>query len=264
MNKLITLTTHNFRLAWAYKLNFVTRYLAMVLSVLMFYFLDRLLQRSGVNNVEGGSYFTFVLIGGAFSKYLELNSQAFLANLREEMLRGTLEPLLVTATPTTLALLGPASWSLVEGTLLVLIQFVVGGMVGADFSAANWPVALLVMAVSMISLLCYGIFSAAFIIVYKRGDPVNWFINTVAYIFSGVFFPITILPPWLQIVSYALPFTYALRALRAALIRGAGLGEVGRDLLVLVGFTAVLLPLSLWFLRYAIRYLKQTGELAHY
>jgi hypothetical protein len=36
------------------------------------------------------------------------------------------------------------------------------------------------------------------------------------------------------------------------------------DLLVLLGFTAVLLPLSLFALRYAIRYLKETGELVHY
>lgn len=264
MYKLLILIQHNFRLAWAYKLNFITRYLAIVLSVLLFYFLDKLLQRSGAGAVEGGTYFTFVLIGGAFSRYLELNSQAFLATLREEMLRGTLEPLLATATPTMFALLGPASWALLEGSILVVLQLVVGAWVGADFSQANWPAALLIMLLSIVCLLCYGIFSAGFVVVFKRGDPINWFINTVAYIFSGVFFPVTLLPPWLQVVSYALPFTYALQALRGALMRGETIGQLSSDLLILGGFTAVLLPLSLWFLRYAISHLKQTGELTHY
>ncbi|MBK7896034.1 MAG: ABC transporter permease [Anaerolineaceae bacterium] len=262
--KLLALITHNFRLAWAYKLNFVTRYLGMIISVLLFFFLDQLLQRGGAGQVEGGTYFTFLIIGGAFSKFLELSSHAFSANLREEMLQGTIEPLLVTATPVTLALLGPSSWMLLEGVLLVLIQLGVGTAVGADFSQANWGTAVLVLLVSLSSLISYGIFSAAFVIVFKRGDPMNWFINSVAYVFSGVFFPVELLPAWLRIISYALPFTYALRALRGALMRGETIAEVGGDLLVLGGFTAVLLPLSLFALRYAIRHLKQTGELAHY
>jgi ABC-2 type transport system permease protein len=263
-SKLMALISHNFRLAWAYKLNFITRYLGMAVSVLLFFFLDQLLRRTGVEQVEGGSYFTFLLIGGAFSKYLELSSHAFSANLREEMLRGTIEPLLVTATPTSLAILGPSSWMLIEGSLLVLVQLIVGALVGADFSQANWGAALVVLLVSLTSLLCYGVFSAAFVIVFKRGDPMNWFINSVAYVFSGVFFPITLLPIWLRVISYALPFTYSLRALRGALMRGEGMAVLWPDLLVLLGFTAVLLPLSLFALRYAIRYLKETGELVHY
>ncbi|NKQ35399.1 MAG: ABC transporter permease [Chloroflexi bacterium] len=262
--KLFVLIRHNFRLAFSYKLNFITRYLSVVVSVLLFYFLDVLLQRAGATEVEGGTYFTFLIIGGAFSRYLELASHAFSANLREEMLRGTIEPLLATATPVTVVLLGPASWALLEGTILAGLQLGMGALVGADFSQANWGAALAVLLVSLISLMSYGVFSVAFVIVFKRGDPINWFINSVAYVFSGVFFPIELLPPWLRIISYLLPFTYALRALRGALMRGEGLTQLWPDLLILLGFTAVLLPLSLLAMRYAIRYLKERGELAHY
>jgi len=262
--KLWILIRHNFRLAWSYKLNFVTRYLNLIVSVLLFYFLDALLGRSGSGQIEGGTYFTFLIIGGAFSRYLELASHAFSANLREEMLRGTIEPLLATATPMTAVLLGPATWALLEGTLLVGMQLVIGALVGADFSQANWGAALLVLGLSLVSLLSYGLFSVAFVVVFKRGDPINWFINSVAYVFSGVFFPVALLPVWLRVISYALPFTYALRALRGALMRGEGVALLWPDLLVLLGFTAVLLPLSLWVMRYAVRYLKERGELVHY
>jgi ABC-2 type transport system permease protein len=263
LSKLLTLIGHNFRLAWSYKLNFVARYLGAVISVMLFFFLDRLLGRSGEAVVDGGTYFTFLIIGGAFSRFLELASHAFSANLRDEMLQGTIEPLLVTATPTA-ALLGPSSWSLLEGTLLAAGQLLLGAGFGADFSQANWGAALLVLLVSLLSLLSYGIISTAFVVVFKRGDPVNWFINSVAYVFSGVFFPVTLLPSWLRIISYALPFTYALRALRGALMRGAGAAELWPDLLVLLGFASILLPVSLWSMRYAIGRLKERGELVHY
>ena len=264
MAKIGALVGHNFRLAFAYKLNFVSRYLSAAVSVLLFFFLDRLLRGAGINEIEGGTYFTFLLIGGTFARYLEIVNHGFMDNLREEMLKGTIEPLLVTATPAALVLLGPASWRLVEGTVLVLIQLSVGVAVGADFSQANWLSAAVVVLVGLSSLISYGVFSAAFMIVFKRGDPLNWFVNAVAYVFSGVFFPVSLLPPGLRIISHALPFTYVLRALRAALMRGAGLAELAPDIAILLGFTAVLLPLALWSMRTAVRRMKERGELAHY
>lgn len=262
--KLQALLSHNFWLAWSYKLNFFTRYLAAVIAVLLYYFLDRLLQLSGQAAFDGGTYFTFVLIGGAFLRYLELGSHAFSANLRDEMLMGTIEPLLVTATPITLSVLGPSSWMLIQGTLIVIGQLLIGVLVGADFSQANWSSALVVLLISLTSLVSYGIISAAFTIVFKRTDPMSWFVNSIAYVFSGVFFPIELFPPWLRIISYLLPFTYALRALRGALMEGASLAELATDIIILLGFAAVFLPLSFWALRFAIRRMKETGELVHY
>lgn len=263
-SKLAALIRHNFRLAWSYKLNFFTRYLAAIMSVVLFYFLDQLLQLSGRGAFDDSSYFTFVLIGGAFLRYLELGSHAFSANLRDEMLMGTIEPLLVTATPVTVSVLGPSSWMLIQGTIIVVGQLLLGIVVGADFSQANWTSALVVLLISLTSFVSYGIISAAFTIVFKRSDPANWFINSIAYVFSGVFFPIELFPPWLRIISYLLPFTYALRALRGALMDGAALPDLAGDIAILLGFTAVLLPLSYWALRYAIRRMKERGELTHY
>ena len=264
VQKLTAFVTQGFRLAWSYKLNFVSRYVATIVSVLLFYFLDQMFQRAGVRLVEGGSYFAFLLIGGAFSKYLEIGMRSFAENLREEMLVGTLEPLLATATPTRLALLGPTAFPLIEGTLLVFFQLLAGAAFCADFSRANWWSAMVVVSVSLTSLLCWGILSAAFTIVFKRSDPINWLVGATAYVFSGVFFPVTILPPALQVVSALLPFTYALRGLRGALMNGATLTDLAADILPLLLFIGVLLPLALWSMRVAVRYLKRTGELAHY
>lgn len=262
--KLRALISHNFWLAWSYKLNFFTRYLAAFIAVLLFYFLDRLLQLSGQTSFSEGSYFTFALIGGAFLRYLELGSHAFSANLRDEMLMGTIEPLLVTATPITISILGPSSWMLIQGTTIILGQLILGVLVGADFSKANWGAAIVILLISLTSLVSYGIISAAFTILFKRSDPMNWFINSIAYVFSGVFFPIELFPPWWRIISYLLPFTYALRALRGALMEGATAFDMATDILVLLGFTAILLPFSFWSLRFAIRRMKERGELVHY
>lgn len=264
VEKLRAFFAQGFTLASSYRLNFASKYVAMVVSVLFFYFLDQMFRRAGVTEVEGGSYFAFLLIGGAFSKYLDVGMRSFAETLREEMLMGTLEPLLATATSMRFVLLGPSIWMLVEGTLLVFFQLSLGTLFGADFSRANWVSATLVIMISIASLLCWGIVSAAFTLIFKRSDPINFLVGSIAYVFSGVFFPVSILPPALQVVSALLPFTYALRALRGALLRGATLPELAPDIFVLLIFTALLLPLALWSMRRAIRYLKRTGQLAHY
>jgi ABC-2 type transport system permease protein len=264
VDKVTALIGHNLRLAWSYKLNFLLRYLAGVMTILLYFFLDLLLQRSGQEAVSEGTYFTFVLIGGTFLRYLLLISQSFSANLRDEMLMGTIEPLLVTATPITLSVLGPSSWMLIQATSIFIGQFLLGALLGADFSQANWASALLVLLISLASFAGYGIISAAYAIVYKRSDPAVLFISSIAYVFSGVFFPIEIFPPWLRVISYLLPSTYTLRALRGALMGGASPADLASEIAILLVFAAVLVPLSFWALRYAIRRMKDTGELVHY
>jgi ABC-2 type transport system permease protein len=264
LGKLLAFLGHGFRKALSYKLNFTAHYVSVLISVAFYYFLDRLFTQTGVSVVEGGSYFAFLLIGGAFSRYLNLTMRAFAENLREEMLQGTLEPLLVTATPSVLALLGPSTWMLLEGTLVVFVQLFLGVLFGANFAAANWLSVAAVALLSLTSLLSYGVLSAAFTLIFKRSDPLNWLIGATSYLFGGVYFPIATLPPVLQWISYLLPFTYAIDGLRGALLRGDNLPALRQNLLGLLAFTVVLLPLSLWALRAALRHLKRSGQLTYY
>lgn len=255
---------HGFQLGYSYKINFFIRYISAVVSVLMFYFMDRLVSGAGMSQVEGASYFAFLLIGGTFTRFLELCMYAFALNLREEMLMGTLEPMLVSATPPVFILLGPSAWGLVEGTAIATFQFVLGMGLGANFTQINWLSFGLIMFLSLVSVISFGIISASFLVIFKRNDPVSWFVRSVAQVFSGVYFPITVIPLPLRLFSYILPFTYSLHGLRAAMTQGATLAEIGLDVGMLILFTLVSLPLSVWALRRAVAYLQDVGELAHY
>ncbi len=263
-SKLATFFRHGFVLARSYKLNFVAKYLATVVTVVFYFFLAEMFKRANVIVSPGDDYFTFLLIGGAFSKYVEIGMRTLSDTLREEMLMGTIEPLLATATPATLALLGPSTFIAAEGTLLVLAQLVIGALFGADFSRANWPAAVVMTLLMVGCLFCWGAISAAFTLRYKRHDPVNWIVGAISYVFSGVFFPVSTLPPAMQVISYALPFTYGLQALRGALLNGKGLLDLGPEIAALLLFTVVLLPVAVYSIRAATRYLKTSGALAHY
>ena len=147
------------------------------------------------------------------------------------------------------------------------IYLLLGGLLfGVDFGDTNVIPALAALLLTVIAFSSLGIISASFIMIFKRGDPIAWLISSTSTLVGGVFYPISILPDWLQKLSYLFPITYSLDAIRLSLLQGYGFAnqEVTRDLAALVVFSVITLPVSLVIFRYAVRRAKKDGSLAYY
>ncbi|MGZ4883027.1 MAG: ABC transporter permease [Halobacteriota archaeon] len=70
-----------------------------------------------------------------------------------------------------------------------------------------------------------------------------------AFLLSGVFWPIQAIPEWLRPVSYILPTTYAVEAVRSVILRGGGLDKIYPDVIALLIFAGVFLVLATILLR---------------
>jgi ABC-2 type transport system permease protein len=131
-------------------------------------------------------------------------------------------------------------------------------------SNANLVGALITLILTIICFSSLGIISASFIMVLKQGDPINWVFSALSGLLGGVFYPITVLPQWLQMFSYILPITYSLNAMRLALLQGYSLEALAPDILALMLFSVVMLPFSILAFRYAVRRAKVDGSLTQY
>ena len=253
--------------ALSYRLSFVLRIFGIFFSVASFYFLSRLFGGAMVSQLEqyGGDYFSFVLIGLAFTGYLGLSLSNFSSSIREGQMTGTLEIMLLSPTRLSSILLSSSLWGYLQTTINVIIYLVVGALVfGFNVSHANFLTALVVLVLSIASFSGFGILSAAVVLVVKQGDPISWLFGGVSTLLAGVYYPIAVLPGWLTPLSHALPMTYALDAMRLAMLKGASLYEVRFDVLVLLGFAVVLTPLSFYAFRQALRRAKIEGSLIQY
>ena len=65
-------------------------------------------------------------------------------------------------------------------------------------------------------------------------------------------------------MARAFPAYYGINGLREALLTDSGWQEVAPDLLVLLAFDVVLLPLSIAAFRRAVAVARETGTLANY
>jgi len=61
---------------------------------------------------------------------------------------------------------------------------------------------------------------------------------------SGFIFPISSMPRFLQLVTYAVPARYFLIALRGVVLKGVGLDALGRELAALAAFAMIVLALA--------------------
>jgi len=129
---------------------------------------------------------------------------------------------------------------------------------------ANWVGALLILGASVLAFSGLGVLSASYLLVFKRGNPVNWAILGLSSVVGGMMYPISVLPKWLQYVARLIPVTYSLEGMRAALLGRATMRELLPSLAALLIYAAVLLPISFMVFSWALRRTKITGTLTHF
>ena len=255
-----------YMLQLSYKFDFFLRLFFMLFNILTYYFIAKLIGDGSAKYLEpyGGDYFSFVLIGMAFSGYLMISLRSFSESVRDEQMMGTLEAMLVTPTSTSSIIALSSLWNFIFASFRVLLYLVIGILLGVDMTQANVGGALLILVLTIICFSSIGILSASFIMVFKRGDPINMLLMGTSELFGGVLFPIEVFPSWLQSISHILPITYSVNGMRHALLQGYSIGELAPELLSLVLFSIVLLPLSLFVFERAVLKVKAEGGLVQY
>ncbi len=251
----------------SYKFAFLMQFFGIFISILMFFFLSKLLGDAGVSYLKpyGGNYFSFVLIGIAFFSYLGVSLQALSKSIREGQMLGTLEALLVTQTEIPTIILSSSLYSFLWSTFGVAVYLLLGAFLfGVNMSSANLTAAFLILLLTITSFSSLGIISASFIMVLKKGDPVSRIFTGISALLGGLYYPISVLPDWLQNLSYLLPVTYSLEGMRLALLKGYSLNQLMPNIVPLVIFSVVMLPISILIFGYAVRKAKIDGTLTHY
>jgi ABC-2 type transport system permease protein len=253
-------------IARTYRSPFIMELFEALFGTAMFYYVSRFVDSPQLEGAlpQGHTYFAFALVGFVFFDYLNAAMDAFDSSLQEARDSGTLEHLLVTQTSLPVMLAGSAIYPFVTTTLRIAIYFAWGALFfGFPLHATNWVSVLAVLLVSLLAFSGLGILSSSYLLLFKRGNPAKWLLLGISSVVSGMLFPVNILPGWLQFLAELNPITYALDAMRAALLSGTGLLGLLRPLGALLLFAVILLPLSMSVFAWALRRTKNTGTLTH-
>ena len=251
----------------SYKISFLFQFGTIVFSVLTFFFISKLFgtRASEYLTNYGGDYFPFVLIGIAFYGYLSTAMSSFTGAISREQSLGTLEAIILSPTKISTMLISGSLWNFFLTSLHIVLYLLLGALCfNFPLGRINLPAAIVILILTIISFSSLGIISASFVLVLKQGNPVNWLFSGVSRFLGGVYFPVGILPFWVQKVAYLLPITYSLHGMRMAILMGHSIRDIRQDILALVLFSLILLPFSIFCFKYALRRAKKDGSLIYY
>ena len=251
----------------SYKFSFVASVFGIFLSSATFFFISKLISPNSTSVLDpyGGDYFSFVIIGIAFSGLLTMFEKRLPGIIRQAQVTGTLEAILVSRTSIPVILFGSSLYYILFSVVSTVFHLTLAVTVfGMKIAKINWPGALITFFLTFLCFLSIGILSACFILVYKKGNPFSWIYGSVSGLLGGVFFPIKVLPAWIKWISYLLPVTYSLEGLRKSIITSSAFSEILPSIVALSIFALIFFPLSLYLFRVALKKAKKDGTLIHY
>ena len=206
---------------------------------------------------------TILLIGAVIWSYLGIVFEILTETVAWERWEGTIEYTFMAPLSRAVHLLGMGSFAVLYGVLRTALLFaVVALFFGLEFPQADFAAALLLLAVASVSFVGVGMVTAVLpLISPEKGAQLGFIAQGMLLVVSGVYYPVEVMPGWMQALATVSPATYALEGIRAAVLDGAGVGDVWGDVWPLLVMGVVAIPLGLVVFRAGERYAKRHGKL---
>jgi ABC-type polysaccharide/polyol phosphate export permease len=105
---------------------------------------------------------------------------------------------------------------------------------------------------------------AATVLIFKRMMAGAGLLLTLISFTSGVYFPVALLPDWIEWFSDVQPFTPSIQLLRHVLIDAEVTGDPSTLVLKVAAFVVLMIPAGYLALRAATRVGQRTGTIIEY
>ncbi|MFL5919935.1 MAG: ABC transporter permease [Gaiellaceae bacterium] len=206
---------------------------------------------------------TILLVGAVIWAYLGIIFEILTETVAWERWEGTIEYTFMAPLSRPVHLLGMGVFAIGYGVVRAVLLF---GVVAAFFSLhlpdANYVAALVLLIIASISFIGIGMMTAVLpLISPEKGTQLGFVAQGVLLVVSGVYYPVSVLPGWMQAIATISPATYALRGCRAAILEGTGLTGLWTEIWALLVIGVVSVPLGLFTFRTGERYAKKHGKL---
>jgi ABC-2 type transport system permease protein len=231
----------------------VAFFLWTVANTLTIVFIAKGIEATG-GSIDVNAATTRLLIGAVIWAYLGIIFEFLTETVAWERWEGTIEYTFMA---------GEGFFAIVYGLARAVLLFAVVAvffdlrMPNADFVAA-----LVVIVVASVSFIGIGMMTSVMpLISPEKGMQLGFIAQGMLLVVSGVYYPVEVLPTWMEWISVISPATYALDGARDAILLGQGLSTMWDELWPLIVIGIVSIPLGLWVFQRGERYAKRHGKL---
>tara|TARA_Y100001980_G_C14541892_1_gene320050 strand:+ start:820 stop:1635 length:816 start_codon:yes stop_codon:yes gene_type:complete len=212
-----------------------------------------------------GNYFLFLISGVMVLLFISriLSTAVFFMGSAQS--QGYLESLLATKTSLFSVLLGSIAFPYFQSLIRVSILFVFAYIFDSE-SINFFQIfdAVFILSISVIPFLGLSFVICGFILIYKKASFLSSFILLGCAVFSGIFFPVSVLPSFLQTLSLLFPSTASVSLMRARVIEGIPYNELYVEFFSLFIYSSIYLILGIIIMKRSIVIAKRNGSISHY
>jgi ABC-2 type transport system permease protein len=259
---LVGIVERNFYLVKRYFWWDVAFFVWTVANTLTVVFIARGIEATG-GTLDVNRTATSLLVGAVIWAYLGIIFEIITETVAWERWEGTIEYTFMAPLSRPVHLLGMGAFAVLYGLARAALLFVVCTFFfDLSIPDANFGAALTVLAVASVSFVGIGMMTAVLpLISPEKGTQLGFIAQGLLLVVSGVYYPIDVLPAWMQFIARISPATYALDGIRDAILEGHGVGAMRDELVPLIGIGVLFIPLGLAVFRRGERHAKRHGKL---
>jgi ABC-2 type transport system permease protein len=250
---------------WAWEVVWLVYNIVNALSVTYIGAAAQLLPGAHGAKIDTQPLILYLLIGTSVWSYLSVTFEGVTDMITIERWEGTIEHTFMAPISRFTHLVGSCWYAIAHGLLFTFIQLlVVSAFFHLDLSHANYLSAVFMLLIGSVSFIGFGIGASVLPLLFtERGSQMSYIVRAILLLISGVYYPISVLPGWMQPLASISPATYVLQGLRAALLNDAPIwsGVIWQNTWPLIITGVVSVPLGVIIFRWAERYAKHTGRL---
>src|SRR5262249_36463295 len=199
------------RYAW-WELAFFAWTVANTLSIV---FIAKGAEAAGATS-EGPRLSPVLLLGAVIWAYLGIIFEILTETVAWERWEGTIEYTFMAPLSRPVHLIGMGLFAVAYGVVRASLLFgVVAAFFGLHMPNADFGTPLVLLPVASISFIGIGMMTAVLpLISPEKGTQLGFIAQGLMLVVSGVYYPVSVLPGWMQAIAKISPATYALRGIR--------------------------------------------------
>lgn len=247
----------------SYRFRFASQIASTLFTLLLLYYVSRLVRVDIFPSPD--DYFAFATVGLVIFGVLTSILGAAPAALRQELVAGTFERFVVSpfgAVAGVLSmLLFPFAYALLNGVVSLLLAKLLFGL------SLEWPSAALAVPAALLGMAAFVPFAvliASAVVLVKQAMTASSFLVAGIAVVAGLYFPVALLPGWIEWASDVQPFTPAVDLLRHLLVGSPLEASAWAEVAKLALFAAALIPTSVWLLHRAVRLSRRRATILEY
>jgi ABC-2 type transport system permease protein len=215
----------------------------------------------GITPAEVNTAEVALLVGATIWAFLGIIFEFMTETVAWERWEGTIEYTFMAPLSRLVHLFGQGAFAVLYGLVrATILFFAVAAFLGLHAPNANYGAALALLALASVSFIGVGIMTSVLpLISPEKGAQLGFVAQGLMLVVSGVYYPVSVMPEWMQWIAKISPATYALRGDRNSIVYGAGI--VWADVWPLLIIAVLATPLGLAIFRVGERYAKKHGKL---